>query len=102
MTAHLLVCYPKPTDPDAFDRLYKEEHLPYAGPRLEGASGVVTKRVVGPQGAPPPFHLISDVSFPTVEALKACAGSQGGQEALSHAAKVSTGGPPTLIAVVDE
>jgi hypothetical protein len=45
--------------------------------------------------------LISDVSFPTVEALKACAASKGGKEALDHAASISSGGPPIVIAVVE-
>jgi uncharacterized protein (TIGR02118 family) len=101
MTAHLLVLYPKPTDVEKFDRAYREEHLPLAGPKLQGATGVVTMRVVGPAFAPPPYHLISDVSFPTVEALKACAASKGGKEALDHAASISSGEPPIVIAVVE-
>ncbi len=35
------------------------------------------------------------------EALKACAASVGGQEALAHAASISTGGAPTIVVVVD-
>jgi hypothetical protein len=42
---------------------------------------------------------MSDVSFPTIEALKACATSQSGQEALEHAASISTGGKPMLMVV---
>ena len=56
MTAHLLIIYPTPKDAKAFDRAYREEHLPYAGPRLEGATGVTTQRVVGPAFAPPPYY----------------------------------------------
>jgi hypothetical protein len=73
-----------------------------AGPKLQGATGGATRRVVGPAFAPPPYHLISDVSFPTIEALKACAMSTGGKEALAHAASISTGGAPMVIALVDE
>lgn len=102
MAAHLLILYPIPSNPEAFDRAYREEHLPYAGPRLEGATGVVTRRVVGPAFAPPPYHLISDVSFPTIDALKACAGSVGGKEALAHAASISSGGAPMIVALVDD
>lgn len=102
MTAHLLVIYPRPTNSTDFDRAYREEHLPYAGPRLAGATGVVTRRVVGPAFAPPPYHLISDVSFPTLEALQACAASGGGQEALAHAASISSGGAPTIVVAVDD
>ena len=102
MTAHLLVIYPHPKNAEEFDRAYREEHLPYAGPRLEGATGVVTKRVVGPAFSPPPYHLISDVTFPTIETLKACATSSGGQEALAHAASISSGGAPTIVVVMDD
>ena len=101
MTAHLLILYPIPNDTKAFDRAYREEHLPYAGPRLVGATGVKTQRVVGPGFAPPPYHLMSDVSFPTLDALQACAASESGKEALAHAASISTGGAPMLIAVAD-
>jgi len=99
MTAHLLILYPVPKDTEAFDRAYREEHLPYAGPRLAGATGVETKHVVGPGFAPPPYHLMSDVSFPTLEALKTCAASEGGKQALAHAASISSGGAPMLMVV---
>lgn len=102
MTAHLLILYPIPKDTKAFDRAYREEHLPYAGPKLTGATGVKTQRVAGPGFAPPPYHLMSDVSFPTLDALKACAGTKGGQDALAHAASISTGGAPLLIVVTDD
>jgi len=101
MSAHLLILYPKPKDEAAFDRAYREQHLPLAGPKLVGATGVTTKRVVGPAFAPPPYHLMSDVSFPTLDALKACATSTGGQEALAHAASISTGGAPLVLVVAE-
>ena len=101
MTAHLLIMYPHPKDTKEFDRAYREEHLPYAAPRLKGATGVVTKRVVGPSYAQPPYHLISDVSFPTLETLKATATSSG-KEALTHAASISSGGAPTIVVVTDD
>jgi len=103
MTAHLLILYPQPTNPEAFERAYRDGHLPYAGPRLAGAgaTGVSSRRVVGPAGKPLPYYLMSDVSFPTVDAMKACAASTGGQEALANAASISTGGAPTVIALTD-
>jgi uncharacterized protein (TIGR02118 family) len=102
MTAHLLIVYPVPKNAAAFDLAYREQHLPYAGPRLVGATGVTTQRVVGPSYAPPPYHLISDVSFPTLDALKACAASEGGKQALAHAASISSGGAPMIMALNDD
>jgi uncharacterized protein (TIGR02118 family) len=101
MSAHLLIMYPHPKNVREFDRAYREEHLPYAGPRLTGATSVETKRVVGPAFAPPPYHLISDVTFPSIEVLAATAGSTG-KEALDHAASISTGGAPTILVVTDD
>jgi hypothetical protein len=63
---------------------------------------VATRRVVGPSLARRPYRLISDVSFPTIEALQACAQSTGGQEALAHVASISSGGAPAIIVTVDE
>jgi uncharacterized protein (TIGR02118 family) len=102
ITAHLLVMYPTPKDPKAFDRAYREEHLPYAGPRLagEGATGVVSKHVAPTPGAP--YYAVSDISFPSLDALKACAASRGGKEALAHASSISTGGAPTVLIVTDD
>jgi len=99
MLAHLLVMYPTPKDPKSFERAYLEEHLPYAGPRLAGATSVVSKRVAGAGG---PYHVISDVTFPSLDALQKCAASTGGKEALAHAASISTGGAPVVLVVTDD
>jgi hypothetical protein len=99
MSADLLVMYPHPTDVSEFDRAYRDEHLPAVGRNLTGATDVMTKRVFGP--GTQPYRLISVVSFPTTADLLVCAMSRGGQMALTHAASISTGGAPTVIAVVD-
>jgi uncharacterized protein (TIGR02118 family) len=98
MTAHLIVMYPQPRDTQAFDRAYREQHLPYAGPRLAGATSVVSKRIAGPA----PYYAMSDVHFPTLEALQKCAASSGAKEALDHAASISTGGAPVVMVVTDD
>jgi len=102
MTAHLIVMYPEPKDAHAFERAYREVHLPFAGPRLVGATGVVSKRVAAAPGARAPYHAMSDVTFPSLAALQACAESKGGKEALANAASISTGGPPTVLIVIDD
>jgi uncharacterized protein (TIGR02118 family) len=101
MPVQLLVIYPPPKDPVAFDRAYREEHLPYAGPRLVGATGVKTKRVLGSPSGAPFAHTISFVEFPSVDVAKTCAQSKGGQEALQDAASISTGGPPQFLLIDD-
>jgi hypothetical protein len=44
---------------------------------------------------------MSDVSFPTLDALKACAASESGKQALAHAASISSGGAPMLMVVAE-
>src|ERR1700730_9084164 len=101
MSVQLLIIYPPPKDPATFDRAYHDEHLPYAGPRLTGATGVTTKRVLGSAAGAPFAHRISFVEFPSAELAKSCAQSKGGQEALAHAASISTGGAPQFLLVED-
>ena len=102
MSAHLLVMYPHPKNTEAFDRAYREEHLPYAGPRLAGATGVISQRVLSSNGKRGPYYAISDVTFPSLDALMACANSAGAAEALQHASSISSGGPPTVVMVSDD
>lgn len=101
MPVQLLVIYPPPKDAAEFDRAYREQHLPYAGPRLVGATGVTTKRVLGAPGGKPFAHWISFVDFPNAEVAKACAQSKGGREALENAASISSGGPPLFLLIDD-
>ena len=101
MSVQLLVIYPPPKDFAEFDRAYRNEHLPFAGPRLVGATGVTTKRVLGAPGGTPFAHWISIIDFPSAQAAKACAQSEGGQEALKHAASISSGGPPQFLLIDD-
>jgi hypothetical protein len=103
MSVQLLVIYPPPKDTAEFERAYKEQHLPYAGPRLVagGATGVTTKRVLGSPMGKPFSYWISFIDFPTAEAAKACAQSVGGKEALEHATSISTGGTPNFILIGD-
>jgi hypothetical protein len=102
MSAHLLILYPTPPNAEKFDRDYRELHLPYGAPRLKaaGATNVTTRRIVGPQGVA--FHMMSDVTFPSIDVLKAAAASVGGQEALANSASISTGGKPVVLAVADD
>ena len=93
MSVQLLVIYPPPKDAAEFDRAYRHEHLPYAGPRLVGATSVQTKRVLGAPGGAPFAHTISFVAFPSAEAAKACAQLVEQSDATWSTPLISTGGP---------
>jgi uncharacterized protein (TIGR02118 family) len=98
----LVVIYPRPTDIAAFEKVYTNEHVPLAVAKLGGKTKIVATKIVGsPQGVPP-FYRIAEVYFPSMQPLEACAASDGGKEALAHAAKISTGGPPIFLVAEEE
>ena len=88
-----MVIYPRPTDIEAFEKVYQDEHVPKA----------VEKRLsCGDEGAgissgDPTFYRIAEIHFPSIEALEACAGSAGAKETLAHAVSISTGGSPIFL-----
>ena len=100
--AKIIVAYPIPADPDSFDKVYLEEHVPLAVAKLAGKTKMVATKIVGsPQGAPA-FYSVAEVYFPSMAALQECAASIGGQETLAHAAKISTGGAPVIMVAEEE
>ena len=49
-----IVIYPRPTDIDAFEKVYQDEHVPMAVEKLGGKTKIVaTKVLASPQGTPP-------------------------------------------------
>jgi len=98
----LIVLYPPPQNVGAFENIYQTEHVPLAVTKLGGKSKMVATKVTGsPQGAPP-FYRIAEVYFPSMQALQACAASDGGKEVLAHAVKISSGGPPIFLVAEEE
>jgi uncharacterized protein (TIGR02118 family) len=98
----LAVMYPRPKDIDVFEKIYHEEHVPIAVAKLGGKTKIVATKILGsPQGTPP-FYRIAEVYFPSMQALEECAASQGGQEALAHAVKISSGGAPIFLIAEEE
>jgi uncharacterized protein (TIGR02118 family) len=98
-----MVMYPRPLDIEAFEKLYQEEHVPMAVEKLQGKTKfVATKVVATPDGTPPPFYRIAEVYFPSLEALQACAQSDGGKETIAHAVKISSGGAPIFLVAEEQ
>jgi uncharacterized protein (TIGR02118 family) len=98
-----MVMYPRPQDIEAFEKLYQEEHVPMAVEKLVGKTKLVATKVVAtPDGTPPPFYRIAEVYFPSLEALQACAQSDGGKETIAHAVKISSGGAPIFLVAEEQ
>jgi uncharacterized protein (TIGR02118 family) len=98
-----MVMYPRPQDIEAFEKLYQEEHVPMAVEKLQGKTKLVATKVVAtPDRTPPPFYRIAEVYFPSLEALQACAQSDGGKETIAHAVKISSGGAPIFLVAEEQ
>jgi uncharacterized protein (TIGR02118 family) len=98
----LMVIYPRPKDVDVREKVYQDEHVPLAVAKLDGKTKIVATKILGsPQGTAP-FYRIAEVYFPSMQALEACAASEGGKEALAHAVKISTGGTPIFLVAEEE
>ncbi|HLW79956.1 MAG TPA: EthD family reductase [Terriglobia bacterium] len=98
----LTVIYPRPTDVEAFEKRYQEEHVPMAVEKLAGKTKfVATKVTKSPQGTPP-FHRIAEIHFPSLAALEACLASPGGKETAAHAVAISTGGSPIFLVAEEQ
>ncbi len=98
----LVVIYPRPKDVAVFEKVYEREHVPLAVSKLDAKIKIVGTKILGsPQGVPP-FYRIVEVHFPSMQALEACAASEGGKEVLAHAVKISSGGPPLFLVAEEE
>jgi hypothetical protein len=70
--------------------------------KLAGKTKIVASKIVGsPQGSPP-FHRVAEIHFPTIEALQACAASDGGKQTIANAVALSTGGAPIFLVAEGE
>jgi uncharacterized protein (TIGR02118 family) len=83
-------------------KVYLEEHVPLTVAKLVGKTEIVTTNVLGSPQDTRRFNRIAEIYFPSLRALQTCAASPGAKEALDHAAKISTGGPPLIMIAEEE
>jgi uncharacterized protein (TIGR02118 family) len=98
----IVVLYPRPTDVQAFEKAYQEEHVPMAVKNFPGKTKLVATRVLAsPQGTPA-FYRVAEIHFPSREALEAATTTPGTKEAIAHAVKISSGGTPVVLIAEEE
>ena len=100
--AKLIVMYPHPQDADQFENVYHSEHGPMAVAKLSGKTKIVATKVLDSAQSPSRFHRIAEIHFPSMQVLKACASSEGGQQVLANGMAISTGGPPVVLIAEEE
>ena len=85
MTARFLALYETPADPAAFDRHYRDVHLPL-GTRLPGLRRyTVSWDAVAVRGGTP-CHLVAELEWDTMDELRAAFASPEGRATAADAA----------------
>lgn len=102
--AKLVVLYPYPKNVDEFERLYTEEHAPMVTPdTMKGLTKFVATRMLGtPDGATPKFYRMAELHFPSLDALKACAPSEGGKKPWLARSRFRAGATPAFLIAEEE
>lgn len=99
----LSVLYGRPTDPEAFDRYYRDVHIPIAS-RMKGLTGWKLTWFQSQAGdlELPPIHLIADLYAPDKDAMDAILASPEGIAAREDLANFVTGGATFVTGVEEE
>ena len=86
MTARFLALYETPADPEAFDRHYREIHIPL-GRRLPGLRRyTVSRDVAALRGEP--YYLVAELDWDTMDDLRAAFASPEGRATAADAARL--------------
>ncbi len=88
----LLVLYGHPKNPAAFDKYYKEVHIPLAK-KMKGLKKWTIGKVIGtPDGKPSPFYYAADLYAESREAMEKILLSPEGKAAVADVPNYASGG----------
>jgi|SRR5450432_3053425 uncharacterized protein (TIGR02118 family) len=95
--ARLIVMYKVPKDAGAFDRYYRDTHIPIAK-RIPGLRKYeVSEGPVATPAGPSPFHLIAILHFDDIASIQRAFGSPEGQAAAGDVQNFATGGADMIM-----
>ncbi|MBX5475599.1 MAG: EthD family reductase [Clostridia bacterium] len=98
----LVVMFKRPEDPEEFERLYRETHLPLAR-QMPGLRRMELSRFTGvPGGGDPPYYRMAELYFDSMDALNASMASEPSREAAKNLMSFAKGIVSMSIAEVDE
>jgi uncharacterized protein (TIGR02118 family) len=84
MTARFLALYETPADPEAFDRHYRQIHIPLLRQLPELRRYTVSRDVTALHGAP--CYLVAELEWDTMDELRAAFASPEGRATAADAA----------------
>jgi uncharacterized protein (TIGR02118 family) len=98
----LMVMYGHPKDPAAFDRHYREVHLPIAK-KIKGFTRWTVGKVSGtPDGKPAPYYYFADLFAESRQAMEKILASPEGQAAIKDVPNFASGGVTFLYSDVEQ
>jgi uncharacterized protein (TIGR02118 family) len=102
MTVRFLALYETPADPAAFDRHYRDVHIPLAS-RLPGLRRYTVGRDAVAVRGGPPYYLVAELEWETMDELRAAFASPEGRATAADAARLQELAPVrSMIFAVDD
>ena len=71
MVVKLVVLYPPPDNVEAFEEQYVDEIVPFLRQHLPGMTRCLLSKTIWSLAGEPPYHLLAEIYFPSLEALQA-------------------------------
>ncbi|MEE8348624.1 MAG: EthD family reductase [Acidobacteriota bacterium] len=87
----LIVLFGKPKDRTAFDAYFTDHHHPLLSD-IPGVERVTVNRIAGAAKGDSPYQLITELEFPSEEAMQAGLNSEAGQSMARDFARFASGG----------
>jgi len=98
----LLVLYGPPKDPAAFDKYYREVHIPLAR-RMKGLRKWTVGKVTGTaDGQPSPYYYLADLYMESRADFERLLASPEGRAAVADVPNYATGGATFLYTEIEE
>ena len=86
----LTALYKKPSDPQQFDKHYKEVHMPLAN-KIPGTTKTEVAKVIGSPAGESNYYLMTSMYFDSLDSLKAGMGSEEGKAAARDVKNFASG-----------
>lgn len=95
------VLYGHPKDPDAFEKYYKEIHLPIAAKMKDVTKVEATKFLSAPDGGMAAYYRMFEIYFSSPSEMEQTLGSPEGQAVVTDLPNFATGGVTVIIGQVE-
>ncbi|TJY32839.1 EthD family reductase [Pontimicrobium aquaticum] len=97
----LTVLYKHPADPKAFEKYYKEKHLPLAA-TMKGVSKIeITKLQGTPDGQKADYYRMAELYFTSPEQMQETMASPEGRATVNDLSNFATGGVNVIVGFIE-